>query len=109
MLIIFDKEGSIFAPEEGYLVYIPLSSYLDTFFFTIQLFYIVLESRTKPILTPYDGTHTRACESPALPLCYGRRYNTDTLVKKMPSSDTTFTCINDTMTQDANISHILGC
>ena len=39
-----------------------------------------LESRTRPILTPYDGRRrwdsnlrTPACKSPALPLCYGRR------------------------------------
>ena len=37
-----------------------------------------LESRTRPILTPYDdrcrwnsNLRTPACESPALPLCYG--------------------------------------
>ena len=39
-----------------------------------------LESRTRPILTPYDGRHwwdlnlhTPACEWPAQPLCYGCR------------------------------------
>ena len=40
-----------------------------------------LESRTRPVLTPYDGLrrwhsnlHTPACGSPALPLCYGHRH-----------------------------------
>ena len=50
------------------------------FFFNIHLFYIAYKKRTRPISTPHDGRrwwglnlHTSACESPTLPLCYGRR------------------------------------
>ena len=58
---------------------------IDFFFFFFFFFYHSfilhrLERRTRPIWTPYDGRRrwdsnlrTPACESPALPLCYGRR------------------------------------
>ena len=49
------------------------------FFFMISFILHRLESRTRPILTPYDGRRrwdsnlrTSACKSPALPLCYGQ-------------------------------------
>ena len=52
------------------------------FFFYHSFILHRLERRTRPILTPYDGRRHRwdsnlrtpACESPALPLCYGRQH-----------------------------------
>ena len=48
------------------------------FFFYHSFILHRLERRTRPILTPYDGRRrwdsnlcTPACQSPALPLCYG--------------------------------------
>ena len=50
------------------------------FFFNHSFILHRLERRTRPIWTPYDGRRrwdlnlrTPACESPALPLCYGMR------------------------------------
>ena len=54
--------------------------FLFYFFFTISFTLHHLESKTRRILTPYDGwcqwdsnLHTPACESPTLPLCYGHQ------------------------------------
>ena len=53
------------------------------FFFYHSFILHRLGRRTRPIWTPYDGWHrwdsnlrTPACESPALPLCYGCRHAT---------------------------------
>ena len=62
-------------------LYLNIGVFFFCFFLNHSFILHRIESRIRPILTPYDGRHrwdsnlrTLACESPAIPLCYGHRH-----------------------------------
>ena len=87
-----------FRGGRGRYVYILIFFAGEVVFFTISFILHRLESKTRPILTPYDGRcqwdsnlRTPACESPALPL-YKMFVGSMWLVDKMLESSLLVMC-----------------